>query len=85
MDEARSQRAMRSSGYKRYHKEHPCIERPNERSLEFVRRLYFDDHRSFQRPSDTNDYFVQATIYDKFKIKRQDIGIFDPQFPNPKG
>src|SRR6266566_4629066 len=32
-----------------------------------------------------NNYFFQIAEYDRFKIKRQDIGIFDPQFPNSKG
>ena len=85
MDEAKSQRAARSIGYRRRYEEYPRIERLNECSLEFVRRLYFDDHRSFQCLLDTNDYFVQTAVYNKFKIKRQDIDVFDLQFPNPKG
>jgi hypothetical protein len=44
MDEAKSQRAIRSIGYRKRHKEYPCIKRPNKCSLEFVRRSYLDDH-----------------------------------------
>ncbi len=32
-----------------------------------------------------NNYFFQTAEYDRFKIKCQDIGVFDLQFPNPKG
>src|SRR6266699_4410299 len=44
-----------------------------------------NDRQSSQRSFDMNNYFSQTAEYDRFKIKRQDIGVFDPQFPNPKG
>src|SRR6266566_2645870 len=79
-----SQRAIRSSNYSRHPNEHLRRKYPDERSPEFSRGSYLDDRRSFQRSFDMNNYFSQTTEYNRFKIKRQDIDIFDLQFPNLK-
>ncbi len=76
---------MRSLGYGRHLDEYLRCKRPDEHSPEFSKRLYFDDRRSFQRSFDMNNYFFQTTEYNRFKIKRQDIGVFDLQFFNLKG
>ncbi len=75
---------MCSFGYNRYLDEYLRCERSDERSPEFSRRLYFNDHRNSQCSFDMNNYFFQTAEYDRFKIKRQDIDIFDFQFSNLK-
>ena len=85
MEEAISQRVACSPGYSRRLDEYLRRECPDEYSLKFFRGSYFDNRRSFQRLFDMNNYFFQTVEYDRFKIKCQDIGIFDLQFPNPKG
>ncbi len=85
MEETINQRIIRSLGYDRRPDKHPRCERPDERSSEFSKGSYLNDRRNFQRLFNINNYFSQTIEYDRFKIKRQDIGIFDLQFLNPKG
>jgi|SRR6266699_1804215 len=75
---------MRSPSYNRRFNKHPRCKRPDECSSEFSKRLYFDNHQNFQCSFDINNYFFQTIEYDRFKIKYQDIGIFDFQFFNLK-
>ncbi len=83
--EAINQRVTRSPNYNRCPDKHPRCKRFDERLLKFSKGSYLDDRRNFQYSFDINNYFFQTAEYDRFKIKRQDIGVFDPQFPNLKG